>query len=197
MQISLFKGRTTEQKQALYARIAEQENSDLFSCRRWRFYMAQAIEKTIAYRIRGSGGGWPFSPRYLLDLGSWSTVDSALHRLERKAASAKSSGGSTIIRASARCSASNSVLMSSKCPEPWRGSSVGPFSPKAWSDSRPLLTALLRPLQAGWQLRQRRRPGRSRSASDCGRVQRAVLLFFLGALRSGPAGLVQARSVTV
>jgi len=46
--------------------------------------MAQAIENTITYRIRGSGGGWAFSPRDFLDLGHRPTVDSALHRLERK-----------------------------------------------------------------------------------------------------------------
>ena len=45
--------------------------------------MAEVIENTIAYRIRGSGGGWAFSPRDFLDLGSRPTVDSALHRLER------------------------------------------------------------------------------------------------------------------
>lgn len=46
--------------------------------------MTQAIESKIIYRIRGSGGGWVFSPRDFLDLGNRSTVDSALHRLEQK-----------------------------------------------------------------------------------------------------------------
>jgi hypothetical protein len=46
--------------------------------------VSQSIENTITYRIRGSGGGWAFSPRDFLDLGNRSTVDSALHRLERK-----------------------------------------------------------------------------------------------------------------
>jgi hypothetical protein len=46
--------------------------------------MDQAIEKKIERRIRGSHRGWAFSPRDLLDLGSRPTVDSALHRLERK-----------------------------------------------------------------------------------------------------------------
>jgi hypothetical protein len=61
-----------------------QENSDIFSCRYRLEYMAQAIENKIEYRIRGSGGGWSFSPRDFLDLGHRPTVDSALHRLERK-----------------------------------------------------------------------------------------------------------------
>jgi len=46
--------------------------------------MAEVIENTIAYRIRGYGGGWAFSLRDFLDLASRPTVDSALHRLERK-----------------------------------------------------------------------------------------------------------------
>lgn len=43
--------------------------------------MSQTIEKKMAYRIRGNGGGWAFSPRDFLDIGERSTVDSALHRL--------------------------------------------------------------------------------------------------------------------
>jgi hypothetical protein len=43
--------------------------------------MPQTIEKKMAYRIRGNGGGWAFSPRDFLDIGERSTVDSALHRL--------------------------------------------------------------------------------------------------------------------
>ena len=46
--------------------------------------MAEVIENTIAYRIRGYGGEWAFSLRDFLDLASRPTVDSALHRLERR-----------------------------------------------------------------------------------------------------------------
>jgi hypothetical protein len=38
----------------------------------------------MSYRIRGTGGGWAFSPRDFLDLGGRSTVDSALHRLAQR-----------------------------------------------------------------------------------------------------------------
>jgi hypothetical protein len=43
--------------------------------------MPQMIEKKMAYRIRGNGVGWAFSPRDFLDIGERATVDSALHRL--------------------------------------------------------------------------------------------------------------------
>jgi hypothetical protein len=46
--------------------------------------MRQTIENKAKYRIRGAGGGWAFSPRDFLDLGGRSTVDSALHRLEKR-----------------------------------------------------------------------------------------------------------------
>jgi len=46
--------------------------------------MSQTIENNIAYRIRGTGSGWAFSPRDFLDLGGRPTVDSALHRLEKR-----------------------------------------------------------------------------------------------------------------
>ena len=46
--------------------------------------MIQTVEKTIAYRIKGTGVGWAFSPRDFLDLGGRPTVDSALHRLEKR-----------------------------------------------------------------------------------------------------------------
>lgn len=46
--------------------------------------MAQTIENNISYRIRGTGGGWAFSPRDFLDLGGRPTIDSALHRLEQR-----------------------------------------------------------------------------------------------------------------
>ena len=46
--------------------------------------MIQTIENKITYRIRGAGGGWAFSPRDFLDLGGRPTVDSALHRLEKR-----------------------------------------------------------------------------------------------------------------
>jgi hypothetical protein len=62
-----------------------QENSGSFSCILCGSYMRQTIENKIIYRIRGTGGGWAFSPRDFLDLGGRPTVDSALHRLERKA----------------------------------------------------------------------------------------------------------------
>ncbi len=43
--------------------------------------MSQTTEKMVAYRIRGNGTGWAFSPRDFLDIGERPTVDSALHRL--------------------------------------------------------------------------------------------------------------------
>ena len=46
--------------------------------------MIQTVEKKIAYRIKGTGVGWAFSPRDFLDLGGRPTVDSALHRLEKR-----------------------------------------------------------------------------------------------------------------
>jgi hypothetical protein len=46
--------------------------------------MTQTIENNMAYRIRGAGSGWAFSPRDFLDLGGRPTVDSALHRLEKR-----------------------------------------------------------------------------------------------------------------
>jgi hypothetical protein len=46
--------------------------------------MSQTFEDKALYRIRGTGGGWAFSPRDFLDLGGRSTVDSALHRLEKR-----------------------------------------------------------------------------------------------------------------
>lgn len=46
--------------------------------------MSQTFENKVLYRIRGTGGGWAFSPRDFLDLGSPSTIDSALHRLETR-----------------------------------------------------------------------------------------------------------------
>ena len=61
-----------------------QEKSDIFSCRLCGFYTRQTIENKAKYRIRGTGGGWAFSPRDFLDLGGRPTVDSALHRLEKR-----------------------------------------------------------------------------------------------------------------
>ena len=46
--------------------------------------MTQTIENRMSYRIRGTGGGWAFSPRDFLDIGGRSTVDSALHRLAQR-----------------------------------------------------------------------------------------------------------------
>ena len=46
--------------------------------------MRQRIENKAKYRIRGMGGWWAFSPRDFLDLGGRPTVDSALHRLEKR-----------------------------------------------------------------------------------------------------------------
>ena len=46
--------------------------------------MPQSIENKALHRIRGNGYGWAFSPRDFLDLGSRSTVDSALHRLTKQ-----------------------------------------------------------------------------------------------------------------
>ena len=61
-----------------------QENSGIFSCRVCGYSMSQAIETKALYRIRGTGGGWAFSPHDFLDLGVRPTVDSALHRLEKR-----------------------------------------------------------------------------------------------------------------
>jgi hypothetical protein len=65
-------------------RLHLQEKSGIFSCGLCGFYMSQTIENKAKYRIRGAGGGWAFSPRDFLDLGGRSTVDSALHRLEKR-----------------------------------------------------------------------------------------------------------------
>ena len=46
--------------------------------------MRQTFEDKALYRIRGTGGGWTFSPRDFLDLGGRPTVDSGLHRLEKR-----------------------------------------------------------------------------------------------------------------
>ena len=46
--------------------------------------MRQTIENKAKYRIRGMGGGWAFSPRDFLGLLGRSTVDSALHRMEKR-----------------------------------------------------------------------------------------------------------------
>ncbi len=46
--------------------------------------MDQTIENKIAYRVRGTGGGWAFSPKDFADLGGRPTIDSALHRLAQK-----------------------------------------------------------------------------------------------------------------
>jgi hypothetical protein len=46
--------------------------------------MSQTFEDKALYRIRGTGGGWAFSPIDFLDLGGRSTVDSGLHRLEKR-----------------------------------------------------------------------------------------------------------------
>jgi hypothetical protein len=46
--------------------------------------MSQTIENKTVYRIRGTGKGWAFSPRDFLDLGGRPTIDSALHRLEKR-----------------------------------------------------------------------------------------------------------------
>jgi Family of unknown function (DUF6088) len=68
-------------RKALALTLKLQEKSDIFSCRRTTSYMPQMIEKKMAYRIRGNGVGWAFSPRDFLDIGERATVDSALHRL--------------------------------------------------------------------------------------------------------------------
>lgn len=46
--------------------------------------MTQTIEKSVSNRIHGNGKGWVFSPRDFIDLGGRATIDSALHRFERK-----------------------------------------------------------------------------------------------------------------
>ena len=44
----------------------------------------RSTEEKALRRIHGNGGRWAFSARDFADLGSRPTVDSALHRLERK-----------------------------------------------------------------------------------------------------------------
>src|ERR1035441_8643945 len=61
-----------------------QENNGTFSCRTRWYCMSHTIENKVLYRIRGTGGGWTFSPHDFLDLGIRPTVDSALHRLEKR-----------------------------------------------------------------------------------------------------------------
>jgi len=61
-----------------------QDKCSNFSCKDKRMSMTQTIENRMSYRIRGTGGGWAFSPRDFLDLGGRSTVDSALHRLAQR-----------------------------------------------------------------------------------------------------------------
>src|SRR5258708_13358647 len=61
-----------------------QEKSDIFSCKSDGWIVTQMIEKSIANRIQGKGKGWVFSPRDFADLGGRSTIDSPLHRLEKK-----------------------------------------------------------------------------------------------------------------
>ncbi|HUA82833.1 MAG TPA: DUF6088 family protein [Bryobacteraceae bacterium] len=46
--------------------------------------MQQAIEQRILNRIYGNGRGWAFSQADFADLGTRSTIDSALHRRERE-----------------------------------------------------------------------------------------------------------------
>lgn len=61
-----------------------QEKSVIFSCRNKLVMSAQSIEIKMYSRIRGKGRGWAFSARDFADLGSRRTVDSALHRMQRK-----------------------------------------------------------------------------------------------------------------
>jgi Family of unknown function (DUF6088) len=61
-----------------------QENSGIFSCILGWLAMSQTFENKALCRIRGTGGGWAFSPRDFLNLGVRATVDSALHRLEKR-----------------------------------------------------------------------------------------------------------------
>jgi hypothetical protein len=46
--------------------------------------MDRSTEGKALRRIHTSGQGWAFSARDFADLGSRPTIDSALHRLERK-----------------------------------------------------------------------------------------------------------------
>jgi hypothetical protein len=46
--------------------------------------MSQTVEERIAYRARGIGGGWAFSPKEFADFGGPSTIDTALHHLAQK-----------------------------------------------------------------------------------------------------------------
>lgn len=46
--------------------------------------MQQALEQKILSRIYGNGRGWAFSQADFADLGTRSTIDSALHRRERE-----------------------------------------------------------------------------------------------------------------
>ena len=61
-----------------------QEKNGISSCRIYGLDIRQTIENKARYRIRGMGGGWAFSPRDFLGLLGRSTVDSALHRMEKQ-----------------------------------------------------------------------------------------------------------------
>jgi hypothetical protein len=61
-----------------------QEKCGIFSCRDGIVTMKQAIEDQILSRIYGHGRGWSFSQVDFADLGPRPTIDSTLHRRERK-----------------------------------------------------------------------------------------------------------------
>jgi hypothetical protein len=65
-------------------RLQLQDKSGIFSCKICGIDMRQTIENKAKYRIRGTGGGRAFSPCDFLDLGGRPSVDSALHRLEKR-----------------------------------------------------------------------------------------------------------------
>jgi hypothetical protein len=46
--------------------------------------MNPTFEEKALSRIQKTGGGWAFSPRDFLDMGGRPTVDSGLHRLEKR-----------------------------------------------------------------------------------------------------------------
>jgi len=61
-----------------------QEKCGIFSCRNVDVRMEKAVENKIISRIYGNGRGWAFSQADFADLGTRSTIDSALHRRENE-----------------------------------------------------------------------------------------------------------------
>lgn len=69
--------------------------------------MDRSTEEKALRRMHTSGQGWAFSARDFADLGSRPTIDSALHRLERKGSIRRLFVGSMIAPDSVRRSRQN------------------------------------------------------------------------------------------